>query len=77
MRAVLRISGHARTFFPGERDYIEVEFQANETLADILVKLGVSPDLFMFGVVRDEKVDLDYIPRDGDEIALLSAVMGG
>lgn len=77
MKLVLTSVGHATQYLPFREGKIQVEFQQGETLEDILNRLSIPQDLFMFFLVGDMKTDLSYAPKDGDQITLVSPIMGG
>jgi len=69
--------GHSAQYFPSGADKMKIEVNESDTLLDILEKIGVSKELFMFALVNGDKVDLTYCPEEGDEIVLVSPIMGG
>jgi len=77
MKVTLSAIGHSAQYFPGQKESIEVEVRANETLGEILERTGVAKDLFMFALVGEERIPFTYVPKDGDRIVLVSPIMGG
>ncbi|HHW19170.1 MAG TPA: MoaD/ThiS family protein [Firmicutes bacterium] len=77
IKVTLSAMGHSAQYFPGGSGKVEVYVTPSRTLEGILEDLGVAKDLFMFALVEDKKVGFDYVPRDGDEVVLVSPVMGG
>ncbi len=76
-RIRLHIEGHAREFFPGGREEYDLELASPATVREMIVSLGVSPDLVMAAFVGGELVDKDSIPPDGATVILLSPPSGG
>lgn len=70
------VGGSAR-YFPGAGEKIDVEVMASESIEDVLGRLDVSKDLFMFALVNGQKVDLAHRLRAGDDVVLVSPLMGG
>jgi sulfur carrier protein ThiS len=77
MKIVLSCVGGSAQYFPGGGKKIEVEARDRDTIEDMLARLGVSKDLFMFAQANGEKVDLSYRVREGDDIMLVSPLAGG
>ena len=48
-----------------------------ESIEKVLERVGFSPDLVVFALVNGEKADLSLIVKDGDEVVLVSPLMGG
>jgi len=76
-RIVLTATGHTAGYLTKGKDKLELDLIRGESIGDILDRLQVPRALFMFALVRDEKVGLDYKPEPGDEVMLVSPVMGG
>jgi len=77
MKVVLLLQGHASEFFPGGRNRLEVELEAPSSINQILDKLGVSRSLVMYAFSEGVRRDKDYVPKDGEEVLLVSPPSGG
>ncbi len=76
-KIILSATGHTAEYLTKGKQKLEIELQNGESIADILERLDVARELFMFAIVEDQKVGLDYKPEPGDQIMLVSPVMGG
>jgi sulfur carrier protein ThiS len=69
--------GGSAQYIPGGGQKVAVTAEAGDTVESVLARLGVSADLFMFALANGEKVDLRYAVREGDDVVLVSPLMGG
>jgi len=76
MRVSFSCLGSSAQFLPGSGKW-DAEAAPGESVADVLKRLGIPLELFMFAVVRGEKVDLSYPVQSGDEVLLVSPPAGG
>jgi selenophosphate synthetase-related protein len=76
-KITLSAIGHTAEYLHKGQEKLEIDLIAGETIADILGRLNVAKELFMFALVKDERVELSYSPQPGDEIVLVSPIMGG
>lgn len=72
-----RVFGHVREYLPGGRDAFEVEVEAPETIARVIARLGVDPQLFMAALVDGQRRDKDFVIDRDCELVLLSPAAGG
>lgn len=77
MKIVLSCVGGSVQYLPQGGKKIEVRAEAGETVEDVLRRLSVSKDLFMFALANGEKVELSYRVREGDDLVLVSPLTGG
>lgn len=77
MKITVSCVGGSARYFPGGGDKMEVQAEPGETLADVLDRLGVSKDLFMFALASGEKVDLSHRLHEGEDVVLVSPLTGG
>lgn len=48
-----------------------------ESIEHLLKRLGIEKDLFMYALVNEVKADLTHCLQDGDNVVLVSPLMGG
>lgn len=77
MRVVLNVIGHSSQFFPGKTTRLEVDLHEPASIRQILTSLGVKPELIMHVSSAGETHTKDYVPRDGEEVTLVSPPSGG
>ena len=77
MRVVLNVIGHGCQFFPDKKARHELELPEPASIRDILVGLGVKPELIMAVFSQGESRSKDYVPGDGEEVTLISPPSGG
>jgi len=77
MEIFLRVEGHIREFFPHLQDPVRITLPQPVTVRAILQKAGVPPELPGAVICRRQRVDLSYVPADGDDLVLLSPLAGG
>ncbi len=77
VKILLSCVGGSAQYVPGGGKKAEVVVDADMTIVDVLGRLGVSADLFMFALVNGEKVDLSHQMREGDDVVLVSPLSGG
>lgn len=77
MQVVVKVRGHAREFFPDQREEYEYQFNPGERVSDMLASLGIKTELVMRVIVRSAVVPKSYILQDGDVITLITPVAGG
>jgi len=77
MRIVLNVIGHGYQFFPGKKSRLEVDVPAPASVREILLGLGVKPELIMLVSSKGETRTKDYVPEDGEEVTLVSPPSGG
>ena len=77
MKVTLSCVGGSAEYFPSGTAKMEAEAEPGDTIEDVLVRLRVSKDLFMFAQVNGVKADLSNRVREGDDIVLVSPLAGG
>ncbi|HHX29125.1 MAG: hypothetical protein ACOX5Q_02775 [Bacillota bacterium] len=77
VRITVTCMGHSGCYFPGGGETQVFECVPGETIEMFLERLGVNTDLFMYAVVGGEKRELSHVLRDGDDVLLVSPLMGG
>lgn len=77
MTVTVSCIGGSSQFFPGGKGKVEVSFFGPKTILHILEEIRFSPDLVMFALVNGEKAELTATVGDGDELVLVSPIMGG
>jgi len=73
----IAIKGHCREYFPEVPEFFEHKAESGQTLRQILVELGINPQLIMGTLVNGKMQKKDYQPAEGDKIILLSPPTGG
>ena len=76
-RVTMRVYGHGSEFFPGGEDRIVAEVPAEASVNEILDALKVNRSLVMFVIAGGVRQGKDYVPEDGEEIAIVSPPSGG
>ena len=74
MTATIRPYGILKSYIDGE---LEVTVEAGRTIRQVLVDLGVPPEVVALVLVNDEQQSKDYLLRDGDMVKLMAIVGGG
>ena len=63
------------------KDYIggayETTIEAGVTVRQVIINLGMPPEVVALVLVNDEQEDKDYLIQDGDYIKLLAVIGGG
>ncbi|MCR4426695.1 MAG: MoaD/ThiS family protein [Firmicutes bacterium] len=77
MRVTVRVRGHAREFFPDQREEYDYEFSEGQTVSDMLAALGIKSELVMRVVVDGAVAPKSHVLRDGEVVTLLTPVSGG
>lgn len=76
MKVKISVYGHSGQYFPKSLP-VELDLDKPLSVADILDKLGVNPQLVMSVFSGGERRTRDYIPEDGEELVLVSPPAGG
>ncbi|HHV78876.1 MAG TPA: MoaD/ThiS family protein [Firmicutes bacterium] len=76
MKVRISVYGHSRQFFL-DRTPVELEFDEPLSVAQILEKLSINPQLIMSVFSGGQRRGQDYVPRDGEELVLVSPPAGG
>ncbi len=74
MTATIRPLGMLKTYTAGLK---EIPIETGLPVRQILLQLGINPDLVAGVFVNDEQQTKDYIVQDGDTIKLLAVIGGG
>jgi sulfur carrier protein ThiS len=74
MTATIRPYGILKSYIDGE---LEVTVEAGRTIRQVLLDLGMPPEVVALVLVNDEQQSKDYLLRDGDTVKLMAIVGGG
>lgn len=77
MTVRLRVHGHISEFFPGKSSTHEIEIPKKTTIRDLLLDMGVNPQLVPIAIVNGRRSSISDEVCDGDEVLLMSPVAGG
>lgn len=75
MRVTIKPFGHICQLVPQPETQLELE--EGLSVAQILVRLGIDVRLVAAVLIGGRRVDMDYVPADGDELVLMSPIAGG
>ena len=73
----IAIKGHCHEFFSQVPELFEHQTPPGQELREVLVNLGIKPELIMGVIVNGKSQKKDYKPVSGDRIILLSPPTGG
>jgi hypothetical protein len=76
-RIRVKVSGHAREYFPGHLLGEWVELREPRPVAGILADWGVAAQLVMAVFINGTKASLESVPPDGAEVLLMTPPAGG
>jgi len=74
MSAILKPYGILKTYIDGEK---EKAVEAGRTVRQMMLDLGIPPEIVALVLVNDEPKPKDYILQDGDIVKLLAVIGGG
>jgi molybdopterin converting factor small subunit len=77
MKVKLSFTADLKYLVKGEDGTVVVELEEPLSLGKIVESLGVPLDKVVFGIVDKRVERLDYVPRDGETVALLPPIYGG
>ena len=74
MTAKLNLSGALKDIVGGKASY---DIEPGRSVREVLVSLGIVPEVVALVVVNEEHQTKDYIIQDGDVIRALAVIGGG
>jgi len=74
MTATIRPYGILKSYIDGEP---EIAVEAGRTIRQVLLDLGMPPEVVALVLVNDEQQSKDYLLQDGDTVKLMAIVGGG
>lgn len=77
MQIRVRVTGLLTEYFPAGKGELQVILESALTIKEILKKIKVSHELVLTIIVNGERKDLLYVPKEGEEIVLISPLAGG
>ncbi|MEA4884338.1 MAG: MoaD/ThiS family protein [Clostridia bacterium] len=77
MQVKVKVHGHAREYFPGQREDFVYEFSPDATVLDMFTALGIKPELVMSVVADGVPVPKTHVLTDGEALLLITPVAGG
>ncbi|MCL6451068.1 MAG: hypothetical protein K6T75_07250 [Acetobacteraceae bacterium] len=77
MRVRVKVHGHVREFLPGQAQEVTLDLSGPATVAQIIERLGVSPELFMYAFVDGQRRAREYRVERDAEVVLMSPAAGG
>ncbi|HWI52698.1 MAG TPA: hypothetical protein VNT01_11230 [Symbiobacteriaceae bacterium] len=77
MQVTVRLEGHLREFFPKLHVPMVLTLDGPRTVAEIIEAAGMAATLPSSVLCGRQRVALDHVPADGDELVLLSPLAGG
>lgn len=77
LRVRLKVTGLLTEYFPAGKGVLPILLSCPATIKEILQQIGVSHELVMTVLVNGQRSDMAYIPKEDDEIVLISPVAGG
>lgn len=77
MRIRIKFYNRMRQFAPDGRDDLEFTLDEGSTLAALIRRLAVPPDLHFLALVNGQRADSATPLHDGDALVLLTPAEGG
>ena len=77
MRITIRVTGLLTEYFTAGKAELPLTMETPLTIKEILAQIKLSHELVMTVIVNGERKDLLYIPKEGEEIVLISPLAGG
>ncbi|MEW5724622.1 MAG: MoaD/ThiS family protein [Thermodesulfobacteriota bacterium] len=77
MRIQILLTAHLKRYSPGQEEALEWEVAPEATVADIVGRLGIPPEVIYVVVQNGRRVDLPARLQDGDQLLFLAPITGG
>jgi sulfur carrier protein ThiS len=74
MTATIRPFGMLKSYIDGKT---ETAVEAGRTIRQVLLDLGMPPEVVALVLVNDEQQSKDYVLQDGDTVKLMAIIGGG
>ena len=74
MTATIRPYGMLKAYIGGQP---EIETEPGRTIRQVMLSLGMPPEVVALVLVNDEPQPRDYVVQDGDTVKLMAVVGGG